>query len=142
LVLGLTRHGSTPPIEVIAPLSSCYPNSHIKTTFLCFACDVHMFDVCLRVWECDALRSDLWCRRDSARPHKQVLQPVVVRRNQRQVVRTSRLGVFSGSPEMEGEESSADTATTGDYSPGETKRLLVFRDVGSVWDFCLGCSGF
>ena len=99
-----------------------------------------MFDVRLRVWEWGALRSDLWCRRDSAKAHKQVLQPVAVRRSRRQVLRTSRLGVFSDSREMEGEEESATTKTTGDYSPGESFGVCVL-DAGSVWDFCLVCLG-
>ena len=85
---------------------------------------------------CSKISWWVWCRRDSARAHKQVLQPVAVRRSTRQVSRTSKLGFFSDSREMEGEEESATTKTTGDYSPGETCCLCVV-DAGFVWDMCL-----
>lgn len=55
------------------------------------------------------------------RAQKQVLQPVAVRRSRRQVRRTKRLGVFGDSIKMEGGESSADTKTSDNYSPGESQ---------------------
>lgn len=60
--------------------------------------------------------------------HKQVLQPVAVRRSRRQVLPTSRFGVFEDSREMPGEEESATTCsrTSGEYSPGETCSLLFW----------------
>lgn len=68
----------------------------------------------------DSLRYDIWCRRDSVKAHKSFIQPVPVRRSRRQLLRPTKLGVFEDSDEMEGQEESATTNTSFDYSPGKT----------------------
>ena len=71
------------------------------------------------------------------RAHKQVHQPVAVRRSQRQVPRTSMLGVFEDSLEMEGKEESSETKTEDEYNPKEICCVCVV-DLEYVWNFCLG----
>ena len=83
------------------------------------------------MWKLEALRKS-WCRRDSVlgvrkHPHSLVaIPPAALRRSHRMASRTTRLGDAGDPKEIEGEEESAETRTTDEYSPGKFREPCAF----------------
>ena len=66
-----------------------------------------------------------WCRRESVRAPPQVKHTSPVRRSRRRCLRITRLGVQEEDLEMPGEEASATTQTSDEYSPGELSLSFI-----------------